>query len=53
MLAIKAPRSRRRPEKATMNLKEVGRNARNWMELAQYKHQWRAYLRAAVDHRVP
>ena len=36
-----------------MDLKEVGCDARNWMELAQDRDQWQAYVRAAMNLRVP
>ena len=36
-----------------MNLKEVDCGAGNWMDLAQYGDQWRAYVRAVKNLRVP
>ena len=35
-----------------MNFKEVGCVARNWMDLAQDREVWRAYVHAAMNLRV-
>ena len=32
-----------------MDLKEVGCHDRNWMDLAQDRDQWRAYVRAVMN----
>ena len=36
-----------------MDLKAVGCDARNWMDLAQDKNQWRAYVKVVMNLRVP
>ena len=36
-----------------MDLKEVGCDARNWMDLAHDWDQWRAYVRAIINLWVP
>ncbi|KAJ4431782.1 hypothetical protein ANN_20387 [Periplaneta americana] len=36
-----------------MDLREVGYDGRDWVNLAQDRDQWRAYVRAAVNLRVP
>ena len=36
-----------------MDLKEVGYDVRNWMNLARGRDQWRAYVRAIMNLRVP
>ena len=35
-----------------MDLKEVGCDARNWMDVDHDRDQWRAYVRAAVTLHV-
>ena len=35
-----------------MDLKAVGWDARNWMDLAQDRDQWRAYVRAVMNLRI-
>ena len=35
-----------------MDLKEVGCDARNWMDLAQYRDQWRAYVSSEMNLRI-
>ncbi|KAJ4442844.1 hypothetical protein ANN_04437 [Periplaneta americana] len=47
-------RSRRRWEgNIKMDLREVGYDGRHWINLAQDRDQWRAYVRAAMNLRVP
>jgi hypothetical protein len=36
-----------------MNLKEIGINTRNWVELAQDRSDWRAPVNAALNLWVP
>ena len=36
-----------------IDLKEMGCDPRNWMELAKDKDQWRDYVRAVMNNRVP
>ncbi|KAJ4438640.1 hypothetical protein ANN_14587 [Periplaneta americana] len=36
-----------------MDLREVGYDGRDWINLAQDRDQWRAYVRAAMNLRVP
>ncbi|KAJ4447071.1 hypothetical protein ANN_09060 [Periplaneta americana] len=46
--------SRRRWEdNIKMDLREVGYDDRDWINLAQDRDQWRAYVRAAMNLRVP
>ncbi|KAJ4429551.1 hypothetical protein ANN_21720 [Periplaneta americana] len=44
---------RRWKDNIKMNLREVGYDDRDWINLAQDRDQWRAYVRAAMNHRVP
>ncbi|KAJ4452291.1 hypothetical protein ANN_03811 [Periplaneta americana] len=47
-------RSRRRWEdNIKMDLREVGYDDRDWINLAQDRDRWRAYVRAAMNLRVP
>ncbi|KAJ4433026.1 hypothetical protein ANN_15283 [Periplaneta americana] len=47
-------RPRRRWEaNIKMDLREMGYNDRDWVNLAQDRDQWRAYVRAAMNLRVP
>jgi hypothetical protein len=32
---------------------EIGWNGRDWIELAQYRHQWRALVNTVMNLRVP
>ena len=36
-----------------MDLREVGSNAGDWIDVAQDKDQWWAYVRAVMNLRVP
>jgi hypothetical protein len=36
-----------------MNLGEIGRDGRDWIELAQDRDQWRALVDTVMDLRVP
>ncbi|KAJ4444348.1 hypothetical protein ANN_06140 [Periplaneta americana] len=46
-------RPRHRWEDIKMDLREVGYDDRDWINLAQDREQWRAYVRAAMNLRVP
>ena len=47
-------RSRRRWEdNIRMDLSEVGCDPGEWIHLAEDRDQWRAYVRTAMNHRVP
>ncbi|KAJ4452094.1 hypothetical protein ANN_03610 [Periplaneta americana] len=41
------------PPPPPMDLREVGYDGRDWINLAQNRDQWRAYVRAAMNLRVP
>jgi hypothetical protein len=36
-----------------MDLREVGWNGRDWIDLAQDRNRWRAHVNAAINLRVP
>jgi hypothetical protein len=36
-----------------MNLREIGRNGMDWIDLAQDRDQWRALVNAVMNLRVP
>ena len=44
---------RRRDDNIRMDLKEIGINIRNWVDLAQDRDYWRALVNAALNLRVP
>ncbi|KAJ4429614.1 hypothetical protein ANN_21800, partial [Periplaneta americana] len=44
---------RRWEDNIKMNLREVGYDDREWINLAQDRDQWRAYVRTAMNLRVP
>ncbi|KAJ4444847.1 hypothetical protein ANN_06644 [Periplaneta americana] len=44
---------RRWEDNIKMNLREVGYDGGDWINLAQDRDQWRAYVRAAMNLRVP
>ncbi|KAJ4439591.1 hypothetical protein ANN_07718 [Periplaneta americana] len=44
---------RRLEDNIKMDLREVGYDGRDWINLAQDRDQWRAYVRAAVNLRTP
>ena len=47
-------RPRRRCEdNIKMDLRELGCDARDWIALAEARDQWRAYVRAVMNLRVP
>ena len=50
--AGKRPR-RRWEENIRMDLKEIGINKRNWVDLAQDRDYWRALVNAALNLRDP
>ena len=39
--------------RGNMDLKEIGINARNWVDSAQVRDYWRALVKAALNLRVP
>ncbi|KAJ4441124.1 hypothetical protein ANN_10974 [Periplaneta americana] len=43
---------RRWEDNIKMDLREVGYDDRDWINLAQYRDRWRAYVRAAMNLRV-
>ncbi|KAJ4446767.1 hypothetical protein ANN_13464 [Periplaneta americana] len=49
---LERPR-RRWEDNIKMDLREVGYDDGDWINLAQYRDQWRAYVRAAMNLRVP
>ncbi|KAJ4445219.1 hypothetical protein ANN_07020 [Periplaneta americana] len=42
-----------REDNIKMDLREVGYDDRDWINLAQDRDRWRAYVRAAMNLRVP
>ena len=36
-----------------MDLKEIGFNSRNWVDLTQNREYWKALVNAALNHRLP
>ncbi|KAJ4435739.1 hypothetical protein ANN_18356 [Periplaneta americana] len=44
---------RRWEDNIKMDLREVGYDDRDWLNLAQDRDRWRAYVRAAMNLRVP
>ncbi|KAJ4430607.1 hypothetical protein ANN_19195 [Periplaneta americana] len=44
---------RRWEDNIKMDLREAGYDERDWIDLAQDRDQWRAYVRAAMNLRVP
>ena len=44
---------RRWEDNIKMDLKEVGCDAGDWIALAEDRDQWRVYVRAAMNFRVP
>ena len=46
------PRSRWKDNIKT-DLQEVGRGCRDWMELAQDRDRWRAFVSTVMNFRVP
>ncbi|KAJ4446880.1 hypothetical protein ANN_13580 [Periplaneta americana] len=50
--ALVRPR-RRWEDNIKMDLREVGYDGRDWINLIQDRDQWRAYVRAAMNFRVP
>ena len=44
---------RRWEDNMKMDLREVGCDPRDWIALAEYIHQWRAYIRVVMNLRVP
>ena len=50
--ALGRPR-RRWEDNIKMDLREVGCDPRDWIDLAEDRDQWRAYVRAVMNLRVP
>ena len=50
--SLRVPR-RRWEDNIRMNLREVGCDPRDWIGLAEDRDQWRAYIRAVMNLRVP
>ena len=46
-------RRRRCEDNIKMDLREVGCDPREWIDLAEDRDQWRAYVRAVMNLRVP
>ncbi|KAJ4444051.1 hypothetical protein ANN_05840 [Periplaneta americana] len=44
---------RRWEDNIKMDLRDLGHDGRDWINLAQDRDQWRAYMRAAMNLRVP
>ena len=44
---------RRWEDNIRMDLKEIGVNMRNWVDLAQDRDYWRALVNAALKFRLP
>ena len=44
---------RRWEDNIKMYLREVGCDPRNWIDFAEDRDQWRAYIRAVMNLRVP
>ena len=44
---------RRWEDNIRMDLREVGCDPGEWIDLAEDRDQWRAYVRAVMDLRVP
>ena len=44
---------RRWEDNIKMNLREVGCDPGDWIDLAEDRDQWRAYLRAVMNLRIP
>ena len=50
------PESKRplgRPRRGWEDLREVGYDLRDWIALAEDRNQWRAYVRAIMNLRIP
>ena len=50
--SLERPR-RRWEDNIKMDLREVGCDPRDWTALAENRDQWRAYVRAVMNRRVP
>ena len=44
---------RRWEDNITMDLQEVGGGCGDWMELAQYRDRWRAFVSVVMNRRIP
>jgi hypothetical protein len=45
--------SRRREDNIRMDLREIDWDGMNWIDLAQYREQWRAVVNMVMNLRVP
>ena len=43
----------RQEDNIRMNIKEIGTNTRNWVDLAQDRDYWRAIVNTALNLQVP
>jgi hypothetical protein len=44
---------RRWEDNIKLDLREIGIDGANWIQLAQYRVQWRAFLNTVINLRVP
>ena len=44
---------RRWEDNIKMDFREVGRDPGEWIDLAEDRYQWRTYVRAVMNFRVP
>ena len=44
---------RRWEDNINMDLREMGCDPGDWMDLAEYRYKWRAYVRVVMNLRVP
>jgi hypothetical protein len=49
----KRPLGRRWVDNIKMDLREIGSDGMDWIDLAQDRDQWRALMNAVMDLRVP
>jgi hypothetical protein len=44
---------RRRKDNIKLDLREIGIDGANWTQLAQDRVQWRAFVKTAINLRIP